>query len=129
MRQKTTHLGRRCGFSDAKAWLDQAAAPRRVSAAIQARPTTGSFGDGGNGHSDATRRLHSTDLSVSFELGAEDSLGETVTDDDGETIDRNAKIIEEIIALQRNYYFEKRNVKTERQRKVREIIERAAKGE
>lgn len=33
-------------------------------------------------------------------------------------------IIKEIIALERSYFFEKRNVKTERQRKLREIIER-----
>ncbi|MBN7757691.1 hypothetical protein JYP46_12765 [Nitratireductor aquimarinus] len=39
-------------------------------------------------------------------------------------------IIREIITLERSYFFEKRNVKTERQRKMREIIERhtAAKG-
>ncbi|MER8464536.1 hypothetical protein [Mesorhizobium sp. M1396] len=48
---------------------------------------------------------------------------------DIESTDSTDKIIEELIALQRNYYFEKRNVKTERQRKVREIIERAAKDE
>lgn len=33
-------------------------------------------------------------------------------------------IIREIIELERLYFFEKRNVKTERQRKLREIIER-----
>ena len=33
-------------------------------------------------------------------------------------------IIQEIIELERQYYFEKRNVKTERQRKLRELIER-----
>jgi len=36
-------------------------------------------------------------------------------------------IIKEIIALERNYFFEKRNVRTERQRKLREIIERHTK--
>jgi len=40
--------------------------------------------------------------------------------DDG----RNDLIIREIIELERSYFFEKRNVKTERQRKLREIIER-----
>lgn len=34
--------------------------------------------------------------------------------------------VEELIQLERQYYFEKRNVKTERQRKVRELIERQA---
>jgi hypothetical protein len=34
--------------------------------------------------------------------------------------------IEQLIELERQYYFEKRNVKTERQRKVRELIERQA---
>lgn len=33
-------------------------------------------------------------------------------------------IIQEIISLERLYYFEKKNVKTERQRKLKEIIER-----
>ena len=36
-------------------------------------------------------------------------------------------IVREIIELQRAYFFEKRNVKTERQRKVKEIIERHVK--
>ena len=40
------------------------------------------------------------------------------------TNDPNHKLILEIISLERKYYFEKRNVKTERQRKLREIIER-----
>ena len=34
--------------------------------------------------------------------------------------------VEQLIQLERQYYFEKRNVKTERQRKVRELIERQA---
>jgi len=33
-------------------------------------------------------------------------------------------IVREIIELQREYFTEKRNVKTERQRKLKEIIER-----
>lgn len=36
-------------------------------------------------------------------------------------------IIREIIELERSYFFEKRNVKTERQRKLKEIIERHVK--
>jgi len=45
----------------------------------------------------------------------------------GETTSENTKndpIVREIIELQRAYFFEKRNVKTERQRKLKEIIER-----
>ena len=42
---------------------------------------------------------------------------------------KNDPIVREIIELERNYYFEKRNVKTERQRKLREIIERHTKPE
>ena len=40
---------------------------------------------------------------------------------------KNDPIIREIIELERSYYFAKRNVKTERQRKLREIIERHTK--
>ena len=36
-------------------------------------------------------------------------------------------IIREIIELERSYFFEKRNVKSERQRKLRDIIERHLK--
>lgn len=36
-------------------------------------------------------------------------------------------VIREIIELERSYFFEKRNVKTERQRKLRELIERHTK--
>ncbi len=36
-------------------------------------------------------------------------------------------LIKEIIALEREYFFEKRNVKAERQRKLRELIERHTK--
>ena len=41
--------------------------------------------------------------------------------------DKHEAIIEEIIALERSYFFEKRNVRTERQRKLRQIIERHTK--
>lgn len=40
---------------------------------------------------------------------------------------KNDPIIREIIELERSYFFERRNVKTERQRKLREIIERHTK--
>jgi len=36
-------------------------------------------------------------------------------------------IIKEIVELERSYFFEKRNVKTERQRKLRDVIERHTK--
>lgn len=41
--------------------------------------------------------------------------------------DKHDPVIREIIELERSYFFEKRNVKTERQRKLREIIERHTK--
>ncbi len=41
--------------------------------------------------------------------------------------DKNDTIIREIIGLERRYFFEKRNVKSERQRKLRELIERHTK--
>lgn len=47
---------------------------------------------------------------------------------DEEALDgNNDLIVREIIELERRYYFEKRNVKTERQRKLRDIIERHTK--
>ncbi|MCY4167941.1 MAG: hypothetical protein OXE82_06635 [Rhodobacter sp.] len=36
-------------------------------------------------------------------------------------------VIREVIELERSYFFEKRNVKTERLRKLRDIIERHTK--
>ena len=36
----------------------------------------------------------------------------------------NEMILKEIIDLERHYFFEKKNVKTERQKKLRELIER-----
>lgn len=48
-------------------------------------------------------------------------------DDDSESVDLEVRAaVEQLIQLERQYYFEKRNVKTERQRKVRELIERQA---
>lgn len=51
--------------------------------------------------------------------------------EDAEGSSRYEPIVKEIIELERSYFFEKRNVKTERQRKLREIIERhtSAKGD
>lgn len=49
----------------------------------------------------------------------------TETDDGREK--KHEAIIKEIIALERSYFFEKRNVRTERQRKLREVIERHTK--
>lgn len=40
---------------------------------------------------------------------------------------KNDPLIREIIELERSYFFEKRNVKTERRRKLRELIERHSK--
>jgi len=40
---------------------------------------------------------------------------------------KNDNIVREIIEHERSYFFEKRNVKTERQRKLRDIIERYTK--
>ncbi len=50
-----------------------------------------------------------------------------VADTDDPPGKQHEAIIKEIVALERSYFFEKRNVKTERQRKLREIIERHTK--
>ncbi len=50
-------------------------------------------------------------------VGEDDSGGDTNT------------VIREVIELERSYFFEKRNVKTERLRKLRDIIERHTKSE
>ena len=47
-----------------------------------------------------------------------------MTDTDDRAKGENEDIIREIIELERNYFFEKRNVNTERRRKLRELIER-----
>ena len=47
-----------------------------------------------------------------------------MTDSDDGQKKKHEAIIKEIIALERSYFFEKRNVKTERLRKLREVIER-----
>lgn len=39
--------------------------------------------------------------------------------------DANHRIIEEIIALQREFYFENKNKESERKRRLRDIIDRA----
>lgn len=43
---------------------------------------------------------------------------------DDEDEDEDDPIVREIIELERSYFFERRNVKTERRRKLEEIIER-----
>ena len=50
-----------------------------------------------------------------------------MTSESVEQDDKNDPIIREIIELERSYFFEKRNVKTERQRKLIAIIERHTK--
>jgi len=44
---------------------------------------------------------------------------------DKEPDDANNRMIEEIIAVQREFYFENKNKDSERRRKLRDIIERA----
>lgn len=53
-------------------------------------------------------------------------LGEGMNDESSDDALGVRQAVEELIQLERQYYFEKRNVKTERQRKVRELIERQA---
>jgi hypothetical protein len=48
----------------------------------------------------------------------------TGADDEPEPDRKHEAIIKEILELERSYFFEKRNVRTERQRKLRELIER-----
>ena len=50
-----------------------------------------------------------------------------MTSEEDITEAKNDPIIREIIELERSYFFEKRNVKTERLRKLRDIIERHTK--
>lgn len=50
-----------------------------------------------------------------------------MTDSDDGPKGEHEGIIKEIIALERSYFFEKKNVRTERQRKLREVIERHTK--
>ena len=40
---------------------------------------------------------------------------------------KNDPVVREIIELERRYFFERRNVKSDRQRKLRELIERHTK--
>lgn len=47
-----------------------------------------------------------------------------IMQEEDEPHEKHDSIIKEIIELERRYFFEKRNVKTERQRNLREIIER-----
>lgn len=55
------------------------------------------------------------------------SWGRSVVTEDEIVESEDDPIIREIVELERSYFFEKRNVKTERQRKLREIIERHTK--
>ena len=50
-----------------------------------------------------------------------------MTSEDALQNDENDPIIREVIELERSYFFEKRNVKSERQRKLRDLIERHTK--
>lgn len=50
-----------------------------------------------------------------------------MTTEDATEDSKNDPVIREIIELERSYFFEKRNVKTERQRKLRDLIERHTK--
>ena len=50
-----------------------------------------------------------------------------MTDSEDTSAAEHEPIVKEIIGLERQYFFEKRNVKTERRRKLREIIERHTK--
>lgn len=54
-----------------------------------------------------------------------------MSDRENESIVANNRIIEEIIAVQREFYFENKNKESERRRKLREITDRATplKGE
>lgn len=46
------------------------------------------------------------------------------TEENTKLLDKNERIIREIIEIERSLFFEKRNIKTERQRKLRDVIER-----
>ena len=50
-----------------------------------------------------------------------------MTADDEAHHGKNNPIIREIIELERSYFFERRKVRTERQRKLRSLIERHTK--
>lgn len=60
-------------------------------------------------------------LDLQVNDGDDNDVGATQRDADESEYE---PIIREIVELERQYFFEKRNVKTERQRKLREIIER-----
>lgn len=58
-------------------------------------------------------------------LGSLDSINDGNIDDSYGSDDESEyeAIIRKIVEIERKYYFEKRNVKTERQRKIRELVE------
>ncbi len=51
--------------------------------------------------------------------------GEIMDQPEKECEEANERIIEEIIALQREFYFENKNKDSERRRKIRDVIDRA----
>ena len=59
--------------------------------------------------------------------GTIDYLGDSMPNDGNEKSTEHDAIIREIVELERTYFFEKRNVKTERQNKLRDLIERHTK--
>ena len=48
-----------------------------------------------------------------------------MSESEAEAEEPNNRVIEEIIAVQREFYFENKNKDSERRRKLREIIDRA----
>jgi hypothetical protein len=52
-----------------------------------------------------------------------------MTDSGSETGDTQGRVIEEIVELQREFYFENKGKETERRRRLRDIIERATASE
>ena len=59
-----------------------------------------------------------------FEIGGADSPDVDGASNEDRPKSEYEPVIREIVELERLYFFEKRNVKTERQRKLREIIEK-----
>lgn len=51
--------------------------------------------------------------------------GRIMGESEAEPEEANNRVIEEIIAVQREFYFENKNKESERRRKLREIIDRA----
>jgi hypothetical protein len=65
-------------------------------------------------------------LPSAFILGKLELQGERIMSEaEGGTEGSNERLIEEIIAVQREFYFENKNRESDRRRKLREIVERA----